>query len=81
MDRADVVSLRGHVEGEWLLPALQQGTDLVKDVGHDVADEDGLGGEALVGQVVNGHVRGGQQQVRGVVGQDAVVFFGHATVK
>src|SRR5690606_33016190 len=59
--------------------------DRVRDaqahVGHDVAGDEGALGEALGGEVLAGHLGGGQQQVRGVVGEDAVVLLGHAAVE
>ena len=60
---------------------LQQRPDLVQDIGHDVADEDRLAGQALIGQVVHGNLGGRQKQVRRVVRQDTVVLFRHAAVE
>ena len=52
-----------------------------QDVGHDIADDDGPVGQALVGQVRRGDVGGGQEEVGGVVGQDPVDLLGHGPVE
>ena len=48
---------------------------------HHVTDEAGPGGEALPSQVTEGILRRGEQQVGGVVGEDAVVLLGHRPVE
>ena len=56
-------------------------TDLQTDISHDVTHEYGSGGQALVGQVRHRVGGGGQAQVRGVICQDTVVFFRHASIE
>ena len=60
---------------------LDGGGDAQADVGHHIAGDQGPLGEALGGEVAAGDLGGGQQEVCGVVGEDAVVLLGHAAVE
>ena len=60
---------------------LDGGGDAQAHVGHHVAGDECPFGQALGGEVAAGDLGGGQQQVCGVVGEDAVVLLGHAAVE
>jgi len=56
-------------------------TVLEERIVHDVAGEAGAIRKALVLQVVDGGLRGAEEEVGGVVGEDAIDLFGHQTIE
>jgi hypothetical protein len=55
--------------------------NLVKNIRHDIAHEQAAAAQSFIGQVSHCHLRGSQQEIRGMVGQHPIVLLRHPAVE
>ena len=77
--REDIGRGRESTGQEWVV--VWAPGDVEQDVDHHVADHPGAVGKSLVGEMAGRDVGGSEEQVRSVIGEDSVVFFGHGPVE